>query len=168
MKKIILTVICCALIAATVSCDMSYHINSEDVLTEQYMKKYNDDTGTDEKNPQLALTQSTEISQTDDVNFEKYIGTWYDDFIPPNDLEIIYKDTEKIECHLGIYRLTTFHLILTAKDKEFSYVDKYNLISGKIDFKDNSVLVTIEESNTEHIQCGANYLFTVKAEPNTK
>ena len=108
----------------------------------------------------------SETLQVDGISLEKYIGTWYDDFIPPNDLEIISKENGEIECSLGIYRLTTFCLIMTQGDEEISFVDKNNLISGKIDFKDNSVLVTIKESNTEYIQNGANYLFTIKDETN--
>lgn len=42
MKKIIIVLICCAMLASMISCDMSGHIESEDMFTEQYMEKYND------------------------------------------------------------------------------------------------------------------------------
>ena len=95
---------------------------------------------------------------------EKYIGTWHNDHFPPDSLIITSNGNGEIECSFELYRLATFHLILTVQDGEVSFVDKYNRISGKIDFKDNSVLVTIEESGTDLVQKGAEYLFTIKAE----
>jgi len=97
-------------------------------------------------------------------SFEKYIGTWYDDFNPPHDFTVIPQDNGEIKCQLGIYRLTTFYLNLTVKDGEISFKDDWNRISGKIDFRDNSIYVTVEKSNAKYIQSGANWLFTMKSE----
>ncbi len=168
MKKAILILLCLVILCGVVSCDTSDYIDEENIIIKQKLEKSNDATDTSENKEQLTHTPDSETLQVDGISIEKYIGTWYDDFIPPNDLEIISKENGEIECSLGIYRLTTFCLIMTQGDEEISFVDKNNLISGKIDFKDNSVLVTIKESNTEYIQNGANYLFTIKDETNVE
>ena len=146
----------------------SDYIGLENVPTKQNLEKNNDDTDTNESNEQSTQTQCPETLKADAISLEKYIGTWYDDFIPPHDLEIISKDNGAIECRLGIYRLTTFYLIITVEDGEISFVDKYNFISGKIVLKDNSVFLMVEESNIEEIQSGANWLFTIKDETNVE
>jgi hypothetical protein len=121
---------------------------------------------TSENNEQSTQTQNSQASKSDVLSFEKYIGTWYDNFIPPHDFDVISNDEGEIECRLGIYRFTTFDLIITVEDGEISFVDKYNFISGKIVLKDNSIFVMVEESNIEQIQSGANWLFTIKEETN--
>lgn len=168
MKKAILILLCLIILCGVVSCDTSDYIDEKNIIIKQKLEKNNDSTDTSENNEQLTHTPDSETLKVDGISLEKYIGTWYDDFIPPNDLEIISKENGEIECSLGIYRLTTFCLIMTQGDEEISFVDKNNLISGKIDFKDDSVLVTIEESNTEYIQNGASYLFTIKDETNVE
>ena len=168
MKKAILILLCLVMLCGVISCDTSNYIDSEDVLAKQNLEKSNDDTDTIKNNEQLIQTQCPETLKPDGISLEKYIGTWYDDLIPPHDLEIISKDNGAIECRLGIYRLTTFYLIITVEDGEFSFVDKYNFISGKIVLKDNSVFLMVEESNIEEIQSGANWLFTIKEETNVK
>ncbi len=157
MKKAILILLCCALLVATISCNKSDNIDTQHITENKIINSEAKNT-----------SQSTETSKADATSLEKYIGTWYDDFIPPHDLEIISKDNGAIECRLGIYRLTTFYLIITVEDGEFSFVDKYNFISGKIVLKDNSVFLMVEESNIEEIQSGANWLFTIKEETNVK
>ena len=154
------------MLVVAVSCGRNNYDDFENGLAEPNIEKSNDDINTSESIAKLTQIQNNETSKYDVVSFENYIGTWYDDFNPPNDLEIISKDNGKIECRLGIYRLTTFYLNITGGNEDFSFVDEYNLISGKIDFKDNSVMVIIEESNTEYIQSGANYLFAIKDETN--
>ena len=121
---------------------------------------------TSENNEQSTQTQNSQAFKSDVLSFEKYIGTWYDNFIPPNDFDVISNDEGEIECRLGIYRFTTFDLIITVEDGEISFVDKYNFISGKIVLKDNSIFVMVEGSNIEQIQSGANWLFTIKEETN--
>ncbi len=95
---------------------------------------------------------------------EDYIGMWNDIFTPPNDLFITVREDGRIEADLGVYRLTTFHLIITENDGKFSFVDKYDRISGKIDFIDGTVLVQVEGSNIDSIGEGAAFIFTEKQE----
>ena len=168
MKKAILVLLCFVMLCGAISCDTSNYIDSEDVLAKQNLEKSNDDTDTIENNEQLTQTQCQETLKVNGISLKKYIGTWYDDLIPPNNLEIISKDNGEIECRLEIYRLTTFYLIIMQGDEKISFVDNYDLISGEFEFKNDSVLVTIEESNTEYIQSGASYLFTIKDETNAK
>ena len=135
MKKIILILLCLVMLCGVVSCDTSGYIDEENILAKQKLEKSNNATDTSKNNEQLTHTQGSETLKVAGISLEKYIGTWHDDFIPPNDLEIISKDNGEIECRLGIYRLTTFYLIMMQGDEEISFADKYNLISGKIDFK---------------------------------
>ncbi len=163
MKKHIAFLLCLIMILSLFSCDIAKDIedtNNESVSKSLQENDDNIDTG--KNNAQSTQTQSEEILSK--VDLEKYIGIWHDDLVPPNDLVIISKDNGELEGRLGIYRLTTFDLIITVKDEEYSFYDRNNLILGKIDFKDTSVLVTIEKSNTGHIQNGATWLFTIKGE----
>ena len=162
MKKAILILLCGAMLVATTSCSKSDDIDSVIVHDNQNVKKITDNFNIEKYKGSSAENTDIETAEVYIHSLEKYIGIWYDDFMPPNDLEIIFNNDGKIECHLGIYRLTTFHLIVDIENKKNSFVDKYDLVSGEIEFKDNSILVTIEESNTEYIQRGANYLFTIK------
>ena len=181
MKKAILILLCCVTIVGAVSCDASDYIDLKNKPVKQNIERINEDTDmnknneqptqtqnpeTSENNEQSTQTQNSQASKSDVLSFEKYIGTWYDEFIPPNDFDVISNDEGEIECRLGIYRYTTFDLIITVEDGEISFVDKYNFISGKIVLKDNSIFVMVKDSNIEKIQSGANWLFTIKEETN--
>ncbi len=111
-------------------------------------------------------TQSTEALKPDDIVLEKYVGIWRNDHFPPDALKITSNGNGEIECSFELYRLATFHLVLTVQDGEVSFTDKYNRISGKMAFSDNSVLLTIVESGTDLVQKGAEYLFANKTEMN--
>ena len=161
MKKTILILLCFVLIIVMISCNGN-RPNATGAFTEETDEKNSDGTVNDEKESQSIQQPNVERSESDSLSLEKYIGMWYDDFIPPNDLKIISKGNGDIEGELGIYRLTTFYLIITEGNEGFSFVDKNDRISGKIDFIDNSILVTVEESNTEYIGSGATWQFTIK------
>lgn len=146
MKKTILVLLCFVLIIGMISCNDNSP-NATDTFNEETDGKNSDGTVNDESESQSIQKQNVEHSESDSLSLEKYIGMWYDDFIPPNDLKIISKGNGQIEGQLGIYKLTTFYLIITEGNEGFSFVNKNDRISGKIDFKDNSILVTVEESN---------------------
>ena len=110
------------------------------------------------------LTSSDDGSvKSEAVSFEKYIGTWRDSINPPLDFfTVIQKDNGEIQCQWGVYRLTTFFFVITAKDGEFTFEDEWGRMSGKIDFGDDYIYVKVEETIMEGSWPG--YLFTEKEE----
>lgn len=92
-------------------------------------------------------------------------GTWYDSQMPPNELEISSVSEGKIECHLRVLQLDAFDdfdLTVTLQDGKYIFTDKNELISGTIQFKEDSILVVIEQSNTDDLQSGDSWSFTIK------
>jgi hypothetical protein len=110
------------------------------------------------------LTSSDDGSvKSEEVSFEKYIGTWRDGVNPPLDFfTVIQKDNGEIQCGWGVYRLTSFYFVITAKDGEFTFEDEWGRMSGKIDFIDDSICVKVEETIMEGSWSG--HLFTEKEE----
>ena len=99
------------------------------------------------------------------VSLERYIGTWYDSQMPPDDLTITSVSDGKIECHLRVLQLDAFDdfdLTVTLQDGKFIFTDKNGLISGTMQFNRDSILLTIEESNSEYYQKGESWSFTIK------
>ena len=109
-------------------------------------------------------TETETDLEKEKFSFEKYIGLWYDYYIPPNELEIIDIGDGKIKAYLGIYRYTTFTLIITETENAFTFVDANNHISGNIDFKENSIVVTVEEANVQNLYSGATWTFSEKVD----
>ena len=100
-----------------------------------------------------------------DVSLENYIGTWYTSAIPPDDLTITSVSDGKIECHLRVLQLDAFDdfdLTVTLQDGKYIFTDKNELISGTIQFKEDSILVVVEQSNTDDLQSGDSWSFTIK------
>jgi len=100
-----------------------------------------------------------------DFSLEYYKGTWYDSQLPPNELTISSVNDEKIECHLRVLQLTGFDdldLTLTLTAKNLVFTDKDGLISGTMQFNSDSILVVVEQSNTDDFQNGESWLFTIK------
>lgn len=100
-----------------------------------------------------------------DVLLESYIGTWYDSQMPPDELTISSVSDDKIECHLHALQLNAFDdldLTATLTDGKFIFTDKNGLISGTMQFNNNSILLTIEESNSEYYHQGESWSFTIK------
>lgn len=92
-------------------------------------------------------------------------GTWYDSQMPPNELEISSVSEGKIECHLRVLQLDAFDdfdLTVTLQDGKYIFTDKNELISGTIQFKEDSILVVVEQSNTDDLQSGDSWSFTIK------
>ena len=92
-------------------------------------------------------------------------GTWYDSQMPPNEIEISSVSDGKIECHLRVLQLDAFDdfdLTVTLKDGKYIFTDKNELISGTIQFKEDSILVVVEQSNTDDLQSGDSWSFTIK------
>ena len=158
MKKIILMLLCITTLVSVASCNR----NGENDKTKQNIETTNDISNSDSENND----DSTVKNNLSATSFEEYMGTWYDDFYPPNSFQIISDTNGKIECQLGIYRLTTFDLNISIQIEKISFTDEYNLISGTIELKDHSVLVTVTESNAKYISSGASWLFTIKDEGN--
>ena len=99
------------------------------------------------------------------VSLERYIGTWYTSAIPPDDLTITSVNDGKIECHLRVLQLDAFDdfdLTVTLQDGKYIFTDKNELISGTIQFKEDSILVVVEQSNTDDLQSGDSWSFTIK------
>ena len=96
------------------------------------------------------------------VSLERYIGTWYTSAIPPDDLTITSVSDGKIECQLGVYRLGLYYLTAMQEDGKFVFTDENNLISGTMQFNRDSILLTIEESNSEYYQKGESWSFTIE------
>ena len=97
-----------------------------------------------------------------DVSLENYIGTWYTSAIPPDDLTITSVSDGKIECQFGVYRLGLYDLTVVQEDGKYIFTDKNELISGTMQFKEDSVLVAVEQSNTDDLQSGDSWSFTIK------
>ena len=100
-----------------------------------------------------------------DVSLENYIGTWYTSAIPPDDLTITSVSDGKIECHLRVLQLHAFDdfdLTVTLQDGKYIFTDKNGLISGTMQFKEDSILVVVEQSNTDDLQSGDSWSFTIK------
>ena len=109
------------------------------------------------------LTSSDDGSvKSEEVSFEKYIGTWRDGVNPPDFFTVIQKDNGEIQCGWGVYRLTSFYFVITAKDGEFTFEDEWGRMSGKIYFIDDSICVKVEETIMEGSWSG--HLFTEKEE----
>lgn len=92
-------------------------------------------------------------------------GTWYDSQMPPNEIEISSVSEGKIECHLRVLQLDAFDdfdLTVTLQDGKYIFTDKNELISGTIQFKEDSILVVVEQSNTDDLQSGDSWSFTIK------
>ena len=92
-------------------------------------------------------------------------GTWYDSQMPPNELEISSVSEGKIECHLRVLQLDAFDdfdLTVTLQDGKYIFTDKNELISGTIQFKEDSILVVVEQSNTDDLESGDSWSFTIK------
>lgn len=99
------------------------------------------------------------------VSLERYIGTWYTSAIPPDDLTITSVNDGKIECHLRVLQLDAFDdfdLTVTLQNGKYIFTDKNELISGTIQFKEDSILVVVEQSNTDDLQSGDSWSFTIK------
>ena len=96
------------------------------------------------------------------VSLERYIGTWYTSAIPPDDLTITSVSDGKIECQFGVYRLGLYDLTVVQEDGKFIFTDKNGLISGTMQFNRDSILLTIEESNSEYYQKGESWSFTIE------
>ncbi len=96
-------------------------------------------------------------------NLESYKGTWYDSQNPPDELTISSVSNKKIECQLGVYRLGLYHLTAIQEDGKFVFTDENNLISGTMQFSNGSILVVIEQSNSEYCHNGQYWLFTIKS-----
>ena len=100
-----------------------------------------------------------------DVLLESYIGTWYDSQMPPDELTISSVSNDKIECHLHALQLNAFDdldLTATLTDGKFIFTDKNGLITGTMQFNNDSILLTIEESNSEYYHQGESWSFTIK------
>ena len=105
------------------------------------------------------------LEKSPDVSLENYIGTWYTSAIPPDDLTITSVSDGKIECHLRVLQLDAFDdfdLTVTLQDGKYIFTDKNELISGTIQFKEDSILVVVEQSNTDDLQSGDSWSFTIK------
>ena len=92
-------------------------------------------------------------------------GTWYDSQMPPNEIEISSVSEGKIECHLRVLQLDAFDdfdLTVTLQNGKYIFTDKNELISGTIQFKEDSILVVVEQSNTDDLQSGDSWSFTIK------
>lgn len=96
------------------------------------------------------------------VSLERYIGTWYDSQMPPDDLTITSVSDGKIECQFGVYRLGLYDLTVVQEDGKFIFTDKNGLISGTMQFNRDSILLTIEESNIKYYQKGESWSFTIE------
>ena len=94
-----------------------------------------------------------------------YHGTWYTDEYKLDDLTIFEMSEEKISFTLGIYR--TVNITATAKNNEdeIKYFESESepLITGTLSFYEDSILVTIIESEFEYILAGTTYNFVVKS-----
>ncbi len=127
----------------------------------------------------FALHHPTEITKQSGIEFtsmnlenptsfsdlESYKGTWYTSAIPPDDLTITSVSEGKIECHLRVLQLDAFDdfdLTVTLQDGKYIFTDKNELISGTMQFKEDSILVVVEQSNTDDLQSGDSWSFTIK------
>lgn len=105
------------------------------------------------------------LEKSPDVSLENYIGTWYTSAIPPDDLTITSVSDEKIECHLRVLQLDAFDdfdLTVTLQDGKYIFTDKNELILGTMQFREDSILVVVEQSNTDDLQSGDSWSFTIK------
>ena len=163
MVKSLLLLLSCAMLASAVSCNSEHNV-VDNTIEGGSEATYN----TQDDNTEIHANNATESESNTEskpvvVNpLEKYVGEWDDNFYPPNELDVYYVNDKTLKCNFGIYRLTTFHLIATVDENQIHFVDENNFISGKIEFENNSILLTIEESNFSYIQNGAEYLFTIK------
>ncbi len=93
-------------------------------------------------------------------SYQKYMGTWYSD-VDENDLTI-WESNNKYKFELGIIRITTINATAEIEGNNklrFSDTEGPN-IKGTLEFKENSILVTIDESDFQYIKAGTTYNFT--------
>ncbi len=105
------------------------------------------------------------LEKSPDVSLENYIGTWYTSAIPPDDLTITSVSDGKIECHLRVLQLDAFDdfdLTVTLQDGKYIFTDKNELILGTMQFREDSILVVVEQSNIDDLQSGDSWSFTIK------
>jgi len=97
---------------------------------------------------------------------QSYVGLWYDEYYPPNDLTILEIDENIIRFELGVYRIIgTAGTAYIENDKIVFDTDAY--FSGTMQFNDNSIFLTVDKSDFDYIRVGTTYDFTVKAETST-
>ncbi|MCI8331310.1 MAG: hypothetical protein HFE78_00565 [Clostridiales bacterium] len=117
-------------------------------------------------------TTSTNSSQPDSfIPDQSYVGEWYTDENPPDDLTIYEISSEFIKFETGLYRLFGFEAIAIQEDGEWKFGDGISpdyegpsMLKGRLQFDENSVTVIYDDFGDfaqNNIQPNI-YRFTIK------
>ncbi len=94
-------------------------------------------------------------------SYQKYMGSWDTGFIDGEDLTI-WETNNTYKLLIGFFRITTINATaeIDSNNKlKFSTTDG-STINGTLEFNENSILVTIDESDFEYIEAGTTVDFT--------
>lgn len=94
-------------------------------------------------------------------SYQKYMGSWNTGFIDEEDLTI-WETNNTYKLLIGFFRITTINAtaeIVGNNKLKFSTTDGPS-INGTLEFNENSILVTIDESDFEYIEAGTTIDFT--------
>lgn len=94
-------------------------------------------------------------------SYQKYMGSWDTGFSDEEDLTI-WETNNTYKLLIGFFRITTIHAIAEIESNnklKFSATDGPT-INGTLEFNENSILVTIDESDFEYIEAGTTIDFT--------
>lgn len=94
-------------------------------------------------------------------SYQKYMGSWDTGFIDEEDLTI-WETNNTYKLLIGFFRITTINATAETEGNnklKFSTTDGPS-INGTLEFNENSILVTIDESDFEYIEAGTIIDFT--------
>ena len=104
--------------------------------------------------------QAMEKSQNKTMPSQKYVGTWYTDDNPPDELTI-FEINNTIKFELSIFRIVSAAGTATIEDNKIVFSTDFDF-SGTLIFNENSIFVTVDKSDFQYIPAGKTYNFTVK------
>jgi len=95
---------------------------------------------------------------------QKYLGIWYTDEYKLDDL--IVKDIagDMIWFSFGLYRISSFDAVARVEDGEISFFVDDLAMSGTLEFRKSSIVITIVESEFGLVPAGRAFEFTVREE----
>ena len=161
-KKLAIILILSTILLAFPGCNKQLERNPQPSPSSATPALSTPDTSADSA-PDSSVETSSFSSVTSDPTstYQKYMGSW--ESTDMADLSI-WKTDNTYKFVLGVFRITTIDAtaeIVTNNQLKFSSTNGPN-INGTLEFNENSILVTIEESTFGYIKAGTTYNFTIQ------
>ena len=161
-KKLAIILILSTILLAFPGCNKQLERNPQPSPSSVTPALSTPDTSADSA-PDSSVETSSFSSVTSDPTstYQKYMGSW--ESTDMADLSI-WKTDDTYKFVLGVFRITTIDAtaeIVANNQLKFSSTNWPN-INGTLEFNENSILVTIEESTFGYIKAGTTYNFTIQ------